>query len=140
MNVILIWDFSILYLLITIQVCSSDSLFVWKGRVYATIIYWREQFFNSEEVFIGKSIINVNTCNIEYKSALWYMIHIDWISTVIYMDKYIYIHSAMHGLSYIEASEPKWVKSVYILYEVNSLRLGGLYINIYDFKKFINHH
>ena len=32
--------------------------------------------------------------------------------------------------SYMEASEPKWVTSDDIIYGVNSLRLGGLHINI----------
>ena len=36
------------------------------------------------------------------------------------------------NISYMVASEPKWVNSNYILYGVNSLRLGGHYI-IFDF-------
>ena len=56
-------------------------------------------------------------------------------------DRYLYFSVASNVLgerifnthftsSYMEASEPKWVTSDDIIYGVNSLRLGGLHINI----------
>ena len=40
-------------------------------------------------------------------------------------------------IKYMKASEPKWVNSIYTLYGVNSLRLGGLNILLKNVSRII---